>query len=122
MDLCFYDNNNSHSEPTNTLLYKSLLLVKDFGSSELTTDTTFMTNADTPLLALDGIIDNPVNPFTGKKLTSDIKNNSEHLIAFCGNDDAGEYRNDRKDYIIKQWVALKGNEVSDLSAWRIIDD
>ena len=26
----------------------------------------FMTNADTPILATDGIIDNPINPYTGK--------------------------------------------------------
>ena len=44
-----------------------LLLVKDFNSREpLKTDSTFMTNADVPSIALEGIADNAVNPFTGK--------------------------------------------------------
>jgi hypothetical protein len=52
--------------------YNPLLLYKDFdGSGSLNTDETFMTNADTPLLAVKNIIANPVNPFTGKPLTGD---------------------------------------------------
>ncbi len=46
-----------------------LLLVKDFDCNEpLKTDMTFMTNADTPALAFKDIIENPVNPFTGKTI------------------------------------------------------
>ncbi|MHC6203155.1 hypothetical protein ACYULU_08160 [Breznakiellaceae bacterium SP9] len=53
--------------------YNALLLVKDFDSdfhadSSLLSDNTFMTNADVPLLAAQGIIENAVNPFTGKTL------------------------------------------------------
>lgn len=52
----------------------ALLMVKDFGASgELATSREFMTNADTPLLALSGIVDNPVNPFTGNVMTYDAK-------------------------------------------------
>ena len=51
-----------------------LLLVKDFNSDDpLKTDYTFMTNADTPTLAFKDIIENPVNPFTGKTVSSDTK-------------------------------------------------
>ncbi|GMO53536.1 MAG: YidC/Oxa1 family membrane protein insertase [Termitinemataceae bacterium] len=51
--------------------YMALLMVKDFNTNGvLKTDNTFMTNADTPLIALDGVVDNPVNPFTHKKLQS----------------------------------------------------
>jgi hypothetical protein len=54
--------------------YNPLLLYKDFDSSgSLNRDETFMTNADTPLLAVENIIDRPVNPFTGKPLASDKK-------------------------------------------------
>ncbi|MGI6071440.1 MAG: YidC/Oxa1 family membrane protein insertase [Lachnospiraceae bacterium] len=54
--------------------YSSLLLVKDFGSrGELITDNSFMTAADVPALATDGVIDNPENPFTGKPINSDAK-------------------------------------------------
>ncbi|AEF83629.1 inner membrane protein [Treponema primitia ZAS-2] len=47
-------------------LYNPLLLVKDFDSTgeDITIDNSFMTNADSGLLAINGIIDSPVNPFT----------------------------------------------------------
>ena len=51
--------------------YTPLLLFKDFAArGPLRTDNTFMTNAETPLLALEGIVDDPVNPFTGGALKS----------------------------------------------------
>ncbi len=45
-----------------------ILMVKDFGSNEFTVSYDFMTNADAPYLAAEGLIDNPVNPFTGNPL------------------------------------------------------
>ena len=47
----------------------SLLLYKDFGDSgSLKTDSRFMTTADVPILAMEGIVENPVNPFTGNSV------------------------------------------------------
>lgn len=47
--------------------YHPLLLFKDFNAAgKLTEDDTFMTNTDTPSLLLKGLVENPVNPFTGK--------------------------------------------------------
>jgi YidC/Oxa1 family membrane protein insertase len=55
--------------------YHTLLLVKDFNAQGvLSVDDTFMTNADVPLIALDGIVENPVNPWTGKILKSAKEN------------------------------------------------
>ncbi len=52
------------------------LLVKDFDATgDIKTDNTFMTNADVPTLAVKDIIANPVNPFTGKKITSEGRKN-----------------------------------------------
>jgi hypothetical protein len=49
--------------------YNPVLLVKDFDSrGNLKTDMTFMTNADVPLIAFNGLVPDPVNPFTGKAL------------------------------------------------------
>ena len=51
------------------------LLVKDFSKrGEMLTDLQFMTNADTPALALEGIISNAKNPFTGVPLDPADKN------------------------------------------------
>ena len=49
-----------------------LLMVKDFQSSGFTTSSEFMTNADVPVLAMQDLVADPVNPFTGKPI-----NNSE---------------------------------------------
>ena len=57
-----------------------LLLVKEFNSYEpLKTDMTFMTNADTPTLAFKGVIENPINPFTGKIVNNDEKQKGAYL-------------------------------------------
>lgn len=54
--------------------YNPLLLVKDFNSSgELSIDESFMTNADTPLLATQNLIENATNPFTGNMLKDTVK-------------------------------------------------
>ena len=50
--------------------YIALLMVKDFNAGEngVQTNNAFMTQADVPLLALEGIVNNPLNPFTGLPL------------------------------------------------------
>ena len=54
--------------------YTPLLMFKDFGSrGELKTSDEFMTNADTPYLATNGAIKDPVNPFTGNPITDQGK-------------------------------------------------
>lgn len=47
--------------------FHPLLMMKDFGADgKLAVNEDFMTNADVPALALAGIVEHPVNPFTGK--------------------------------------------------------
>jgi hypothetical protein len=49
--------------------YNPLFLVKDFGAEgPLAVDRSFMTNADTPSLAVDGLIPDALNPWTGNPL------------------------------------------------------
>lgn len=55
------DYNPDHNHP--------LLFVKDFNShGRLAVSHDFMTNADVPAIALNGIVERPVNPFTGKEI------------------------------------------------------
>ena len=64
-----------------TMSANPLLMVKDFNATGFTTDMRFMTNADTPTLAFDGLIENPVNPFTGNPVTDAAKALPEqHII------------------------------------------
>ncbi|MBR6485000.1 MAG: YidC/Oxa1 family membrane protein insertase, partial [Clostridiales bacterium] len=50
-----------------------LLLVKDFDLEGFTVSDEFMTNGDVPVLAFDGLIEDPVNPFTGNLITNEDK-------------------------------------------------
>ena len=60
-------------------LFNPLLLVKDFGAAGFTTDQTFMTLADIPSLALEGIVKDPVNPFTGNPVDQSLKAGPQRL-------------------------------------------
>lgn len=54
--------------------FHPLLMMKDFGEQgKLKVNYDFMTNADVPAMAVRGIIDNAVNPFTGVKVDSSAK-------------------------------------------------
>ena len=57
-----------------------LLMVKDFNATEFTTSNEFMTQADVPTLAVKGLIDNPVNPFTGKEITDKEKTAHPQIV------------------------------------------
>ena len=67
---------------TESMAYNPLLMVKDFNAKGFRTDETFMTNADTPSIAAEGVIETPVNPMTGQLLTMDPKMDGDiHLVA-----------------------------------------
>ena len=59
-----------------------ILLVKDFDAEGFVTDDTFMTNADVPTLAFSGIVEDPVNPFTGNPINSDPKDEGTIEVIF----------------------------------------
>ena len=99
--------------------YYPLLLVKDFDSDEFTTADTFMTTADVPIMALQDLIQNPVNPFTGKEITDAEKYaHDQYIIA------SPESRiniNNGNQYLPAEWFAIKDN-IWDLANWRHIKE
>jgi hypothetical protein len=71
---------NNIGLPFNLDNYNPLLLVKDFNAfGEIKTDTSFMSNGDVPFLAFKDIIADPVNPFTGRMITNEVKNNPLYI-------------------------------------------
>ena len=64
----------------NAEAYCPLLMVKDFGSETFTENKEFMTNADVPTIAFSGLIENPVNPYTGKPIHSDYKTENKKQL------------------------------------------
>ncbi len=85
-----------------------LLMVKDFGSSsDFQTTSEFMTNADVPLLAMQDLIKNPVNPFTGKTLSSAEKTAHRQFLSL-----STEYSTETNNgnmFIASRWVNVKDN-------------
>lgn len=60
--------------------FNPLLLVKDFDSRDFVIDERFMTHADVPSIALAGLIDEAVNPYTGRKIDSSAKEAGEQYL------------------------------------------
>ena len=98
-------------------VFNCLLMVKDFDSQEFTYDNTFMTNADTPVMALDGIVDDPVNPFTGNPIDSSAKDAPEmHLFA------SNEWHvdiNNGNEFMPGEWFSVH-DDVSDEANWEYL--
>ncbi len=67
------------------MMLQCMLMVKDFNSKGFTVDERFMTNADTPTIAFSGLIENPVNPFTGKPITDEMKYAPEQHATYSYN-------------------------------------
>ena len=100
------------------MAYNPLLLVKDFGSRGFHIDDRFMTNADTPSLALEDLLENPVNPFTGIKITDAAKKAEEyHVFSTLF---TGPKQNTESAFLPGRWYALTGQNVFDASAWRYL--
>ena len=84
--------------------YFPLLMIKDFESTEFATSDQFMTIADVPTLATDGLIESPVNPFTGKPITSHDKQSHDQLIMISRDWDVGV--NNGKTFLPCQWASV----------------
>ncbi len=97
-------------------LYFPLLMVKDFNSTEFTTSDTFMTNADVPYLAMNGVIENPVNPFTNKPISMDAKTSHEQMISMSYSWNVAS--NNGKTFISSNWASVK-DDIWNKSNWQI---
>ena len=87
--------------------YLPLLLVKDFDSHGFTVDEQFMTNADVPTLALAGVVENPVNPFTGNPINSEAKTAREQYILAGTDFRTGEQ--DSYTFLPGEWFSVSDN-------------
>ena len=94
-------------DPEDVELYYPLLLVKDFNSTEFSVSEEFMTNADVPVLATDGLIENPINPFTGKEITNEEKYLHDQYIIISS--DAFVDTNNGNTFLAARWAKVKDN-------------
>lgn len=99
--------------------YNPLLLVKDFDSKEFTVDNRFMTNADVPTIATYGLIENPVNPFTGQKIDSRQKHDPLHYVMFS--DDWSTQKNNGNTFLPGEWFTVH-DDIFNMDNWAHIDE
>ncbi|MBQ4651244.1 MAG: YidC/Oxa1 family membrane protein insertase [Oscillospiraceae bacterium] len=97
--------------------YYPLLLVKDFGAKEFSVSDEFMTNADVPWLAMEGLIDNPVNPFTGLPINDTEKLAHDQYICLSSEWDVNV--NNGNTFLPSAWAGVKDN-IWDEANWTLI--
>ena len=108
----------SNGRKTSVELFYPLLMVKDFGSTGFVTAEDFMTNADVPTLALKDLIENPVNPFTGKAINSDEKFAHEQFIILS--DEWQTSKNNGTTFNPSAWASVTDN-IWDADNWTFYD-
>jgi YidC/Oxa1 family membrane protein insertase len=96
--------------------YNPVLLFKDFNANgKLQTDMSFMTNADVPVLALDGVAQ-AINPFTGKSL---LENPKSQGLYITNNHLWQPFRHSKRTFNINndQWIFVHDN-IFDPDNWK----
>ena len=99
--------------------YYPLLMVKDFNSKGFVTSDAFMTNADVPTLAMEGLFLNPRNPFTGKIVSNAEKTAHDQFILIS--EDWQTNKNNGNTYLPSAWVRVRDN-IWDRSNWTFYDE
>jgi arylsulfatase A-like enzyme len=100
--------------------YNPVLLFKDFNThGEPVKNMAFMTNADVPALALKDIIEDPVNPFTGNKISMEPKKDGVFITT---NHLSMAHHHGKNRFTIEddQWLYVRGN-IFDKKNWSAKD-
>ena len=100
-------------------MFYPLLMVKDFDSSGFNISDEFMTNADVPSIAVEGLIDDPKNPFTGKALDNSEKFAHQQFITM-----SGQFKisvNNGNSYLPSAWASVK-DSIWNKDNWTVYEE
>ena len=100
--------------------FNPLLIVKDFNSDTFETNRQFMTNADVPMIAFQNLIENPVNPFTGKEINSDGKKDAKQYVFRTDYINILEYTGTQ--LLPGLWYSIQGDDIFTISNWEKIGE
>lgn len=92
-------------------------MVKDFNAKEFSVSEEFMTNGDVPTLATEGIIVDPVNPFTGKTINSSEKTAHDQYVFVSEEWHVGS--NNGNVYLPGLWLSVQ-KDMRDKNNWKIM--
>lgn len=93
-----------------------LLMVKDFNCDGFETSEEFMTTGDVPTLAAEGVIADPVNPFTGNAIHNQEKTAHDQYISGSAEWDVNQ--NNGNTYIPGNWYTVHDN-IFDSNNWSL---
>ncbi len=99
--------------------YYPLLMVKDFDCKEFEISEEFMTNGDVPTLAIKDIIEEPINPFTGRKI--DASEKTAHKQYVFSSDEWMIDINNGNTFIPGDWFAVH-NDMRDPNNWKLVTE
>lgn len=108
------------SEELDVQGYHPILLVKDFNAGEFSISQEFMTNGDVPLLALEGLVENPVNPFTGNPMDDTAKKEGRLYITTAENYDQNP--ENTIDMTGGVWYTITGENIFDKNNWKKVEE
>ncbi|MBR1454579.1 MAG: sulfatase-like hydrolase/transferase, partial [Lachnospiraceae bacterium] len=97
--------------------YNPVMLYKDFGAhGSLKISNEFMTNADTPLLSMNNLINDPINPYLNKKITNRDRNVTEIDMYYA--DKGGNAIDYINDYTLKDgYFSCRTINIFDKNSW-----
>ena len=78
-----------------------------------------MINADTPLIAFEGNVENPVNPASGNPVTDEMKYREVHYLLESG---WGIDTNNGNIFADAIHIEFRGDNIFDTTAWKIAED
>jgi len=99
--------------------YHPVLMVKDFNSkNKMNFNSHFMTNADVPNIALSNCIENPINPYTHKRISDGESIKQEGFIISTSDCFMPDKLTNEYTYPVKEeeWYSVK-NDVTVKSNW-----
>ena len=100
-------------------LYYPLLMVKDFNGTGFAVSENFMTNADVPTIATEGVIEEPVNPFTGEKITNAEKTAHDQFVIISNKWNTSE--NNGNTFLPAYWASVS-DDMRDKENWEFYDN
>ncbi len=114
-----YEGDEARLGETDISSFYPLLMVKDFDSKEFVTSEEFMTNGDVPTLAMKDIIEDPVNPFTGKAINSDEKTAHKQYVSSSWEWDIEI--NNGTTYLPSKWYSVH-DDMREVDNWELISE
>ena len=102
----------------NTLRFRPLLMVKDFDSKgQIASSNRLMYNADVPRLAMQGIMENPINPFTGNDIFDNEFTRGKQYVFTSGHWSVDF--NNGNQFIADDWYRVEG-DINNMDNWHLV--